>query len=667
MAPVSRKELEAVRRLVQKGSRQKALAAYARLIELSPEDPKLLLEVGDVHRRWDQVEEAVNTYTEVARLYQSEGFEMRAIAMLKKVVELDAERLGAHLVLADLYQKSGFKGEAVATLRVVSDLYSKKGREKEALESLRKMAAADVSLTANRIEAAEKLARAGKNDEAVSEYREAISVLLAREAPEEVAEIRKRILSINPDDAEAAIGIARDLFERGQTDQAEPYALRGLEAEPRPEYFELLCDIYTSRGDEERLARVLRNLANFHRERGDDSKAREVLQRLPQSAAADSAEEVAGEEATAEDLFGSLEDLDDSVADVEEVEDAGGKVDPQGLAGAESELPGDESPLELEREIGGSDSGPQTSQGPVSGEGSAGADEDLEEADFYFQQGLFEEAEPIYRRVLEKEPDHPVALQKIAEMRAGRGGAEPLPGGRGAEDPGRALEIDLDLDLGAGTNEGEGEGSIEIDLELGGGGGEDEESPNDQGGGFNVDFGAEEGIELELGSPGEVTEPSAEVAILGQQKLSDADEFERHFDLGVGYRDMKLFENAMEEFGRCVSDPEWRGRSLHMMGLCALDLGRHDDAIQNLEEALSHLEQDSAEWADLHFALGSARAALGEVEGARESFAIVRANDPSHAGLDEALAGLDAVGDEANLDSLEDLIAEITPEDLKEG
>ena len=83
MAPVSRKELEAVRRLVQKGSRQKALAAYARLIELSPEDPKLLLEVGDVHRRWDQVEEAVNTYTEVARLYQSEGFEMRAIAMLK--------------------------------------------------------------------------------------------------------------------------------------------------------------------------------------------------------------------------------------------------------------------------------------------------------------------------------------------------------------------------------------------------------------------------------------------------------------------------------------------------------------------------------------------------------------------------------------------------------
>ena len=42
--------------------------------------------------------------------------------------------------------------------------------------------------------------------------------------------------------------------------------------------------------------------------------------------------------------------------------------------------------------------------------------EDLEEADFYMQQGLLDEAEPIYRRILTAVPKHPQALLRLGEM-----------------------------------------------------------------------------------------------------------------------------------------------------------------------------------------------------------------------------------------------------------
>jgi tetratricopeptide (TPR) repeat protein len=48
--------------------------------------------------------------------------------------------------------------------------------------------------------------------------------------------------------------------------------------------------------------------------------------------------------------------------------------------------------------------------------------EDLEEADFYVQQGLLTEAEEIYKRVLSIAPNHPRALVRLGEVVAARGG-----------------------------------------------------------------------------------------------------------------------------------------------------------------------------------------------------------------------------------------------------
>ncbi len=64
--------------------------------------------------------------------------------------------------------------------------------------------------------------------------------------------------------------------------------------------------------------------------------------------------------------------------------------------------------------------------------------EDLEEADFYFQQGLHDEAEEVYRRVLDAAPNHPQAMLRIGEIEAARSEPEqaaPEPDFEPALDP----------------------------------------------------------------------------------------------------------------------------------------------------------------------------------------------------------------------------------------
>jgi tetratricopeptide (TPR) repeat protein len=66
--------------------------------------------------------------------------------------------------------------------------------------------------------------------------------------------------------------------------------------------------------------------------------------------------------------------------------------------------------------------------------------EDLEEADFYFQQNLYMEAEAIYQRVLALAPNHPLALVRLGEIAAAQGSDPGATGGGFAASPKAAAE-----------------------------------------------------------------------------------------------------------------------------------------------------------------------------------------------------------------------------------
>jgi tetratricopeptide (TPR) repeat protein len=149
-------------------------------------------------------------------------------------------------------------------------------------------------------------------------------------------------------------------------------------------------------------------------------------------------------------------------------------------------------------------------------------------------------------------------------------------------------------------------------------------------------------------------------------QLSESD-YEAHYDLGIAYREMGLLDDAVGEFGISVASPERQLSSLHMLGLCALDLGRPGDAVGHLEQALALPAVPLEQQAGLRLDLGRAFQAQGDLARARHAFEAVLAFDPDHQDVRERLAALDEpAGGEAEagesavetFESFDDLIAE---------
>ena len=281
MAANKRKILEAARKYAQKGAKDRALKEYEQLLRLDPKDAKLRLEIGDAHRRWGQVEEAIAAYTKVADQYTKEGFDARAVAVYKQIQNLAPESFDSFEPLAELYQRMGLTAEAIAALQTAADGYHRQGKKRNALDLLRKMATLDPTNTGSRLKVADLLRQEKLFEDAVEEYDQVAAELQRQGVIEAVGTVLERILEIDPNRASTVRLLAANLLARGMGERAEPYAKRLLDANPEgAENYELLAEVYRAQKREDALADIYRRLADLYRRRGDEEQARQILQRF---------------------------------------------------------------------------------------------------------------------------------------------------------------------------------------------------------------------------------------------------------------------------------------------------------------------------------------------------------------------------------------------------
>jgi tetratricopeptide (TPR) repeat protein len=160
----------------------------------------------------------------------------------------------------------------------------------------------------------------------------------------------------------------------------------------------------------------------------------------------------------------------------------------------------------------------------------------------------------------------------------------------------------------------------------------------------------------------------------GVSRTLDEGDVETHFDLGIAYREMGLLDDAIGEFRYALGSATRRLDALHMMGLCALDVGRAADAIGHLEQALASPDVPGEREAALRYDLGRAYDVQGDRDRALGAFERVLALAPGIQDTAERIEALRAGptasapktgGDEA-YESFDDFLAQ-TSDDAVEG
>ncbi|HET6303446.1 MAG TPA: tetratricopeptide repeat protein [Myxococcota bacterium] len=745
------------------GRKREALESLRKMASLDPTNTSSRLKVAELLRQAKLEGEAIAEYESVAGELERQGDTEGLAAVLEKILELAPDRLATveqvarlHLrlnqvsraepfvrrlvdahpdapagyeLLAEVHRAGGREGELLELYRRLADVYRQRGDEDKAREIHQRFlpptslaaredtlpppppaptAPLDADLAADLDGALEFDAEDLGAEEIVDEFSAAQISL------EDSAAFRRELVTDDP--AGAVFAPAPAPAAPASTPEPAP--------EGDPEQLLAEASVYLRYGKHDRAVAALEAiLARDPRHRAALEKLGETFATKGQAPQAVQSWLRAAELARAEQdgaghesLRGRIAGLDPKAAQsLPTLKSVGPAPPAPPPAAAATELDDRTFPdLEFEVEIDAAAQplavpAPQSADEPAREPAGEAAPEEeslpphiggeLEEARFYREQNLLDDAERIYRRVLAAVPGHTPALLGLGEIAAARGAARPAPTPERAapgaapdpfadfddDTPPEAPDLEpfgLDPEPAAATHaEPSGLRPAPVPAETTA---PDFEAPqtsfdaepfpelSDSPAADAFDLAAALSADLETGDAGAggvATDEDGFLALFRdfkrgvEQQLGETDG-EARYDLGIAYREMGLLEDALQEFGAAVETPARHLDALHMLGICSLELGRGQDAIAHFGRALASPDVPTSQQAALRLDLGRAHESLGERELALEAYRSAGTLDPELPGLAARIASLESAGIQApssageTYESFEDLLAD---------
>jgi pilus assembly protein FimV len=187
-------------------------------------------------------------------------------------------------------------------------------------------------------------------------------------------------------------------------------------------------------------------------------------------------------------------------------------------------------------------------------------EDDLDEADFFVSQGLWEEARDILRALLQRHAQHPLVMAKLRDVEAMSAGAEPAEAAPSRFSAARARP-------------------------------------------GHERAASEEQVSHRTHQSSAGVRPARPVVLL-EKPIEDSDA-DTHFDLGLAYKEMGLHDEAIKAFTKVLSSSRREVQSHMMIGLCHREQGNLSEAINQFKAGLYVEKITPAERFGLYYEIGS--------------------------------------------------------------
>src|SRR4051812_4978660 len=226
------KIIASAEKLVAKGKIEPAIKEYERLLDDNPGDVNTLNRIGDLWVRINRNDEAVKVFGRIADHYSRDGFFLKAIAIYKKINKLDPSKLDIYAKLADLYGKQGLAMEAKSQYQVLADYYLKHGDPANALAIYRKISELDPNSINVHVKLADLYSQNNQTKEALKEYDRVGRMLLKRGMLDEAVQVFKKALKIDSSNIELVESLVTALVEAKDYENAIQIVQTSLESAP---------------------------------------------------------------------------------------------------------------------------------------------------------------------------------------------------------------------------------------------------------------------------------------------------------------------------------------------------------------------------------------------------------------------------------------------------
>jgi len=257
-------------KFASKGQFDKAIAEWRKLVKESPNDATLFNTIGDLCLKKNAKAEAVDAYKRAADLLAEDGFTSKAIALYKKVLNIDPDKIEVHLALGDMNAEKGLTGNALESYKKVADHYKKKNDMPKALGIYQKMADLSPANTAFRMKLADMYLKEGMQTEGVKAYLDAADQHVAKDAFQDARQMFEKVLAIEPNNKEVYHKAGIVYFKEGKFVEACKALKPAFENDPEnQELLSLYLEALTKAGRAGEAEEVYKKLLVFDPSRLD--------------------------------------------------------------------------------------------------------------------------------------------------------------------------------------------------------------------------------------------------------------------------------------------------------------------------------------------------------------------------------------------------------------
>jgi tetratricopeptide (TPR) repeat protein len=211
-------------RYASRGQIDKAVAEWQKLLKETPNDGNIHNTIGDLYLRIRAQKEAIESYRKAAGIFQRDGFTLKALALYKKIININPNQIDVLISLAELNAERGLIGNANENYLAVAEYYTKEGSVPKALEIYERMVNLNPGNINLRLRLAELYIKEGLPEDGVNKYLEAASTYIDKGETHKAKELYQKVLGYRPKNLDALKGLCTiNLSERRISLKEEAY------------------------------------------------------------------------------------------------------------------------------------------------------------------------------------------------------------------------------------------------------------------------------------------------------------------------------------------------------------------------------------------------------------------------------------------------------------
>jgi len=211
--------MKEAQKYLSRGQIDKAIAEWEKLSRESPDGNTHNI-IGDLYLKKGNKKSAIDSFHRAANFFRFEGFSLKALALYKKVLNIDPADADALHALAELSEEKGLTTDAIKYYLASADSLLKEGKKDRIVDVYERVLALSPSNVPLRSKVAEIFLREGLISDALKEYISIAKIFDDKGDIQKSKEYYQKVLDLQPANKEAVVGMGYLYEKSGEMESA---------------------------------------------------------------------------------------------------------------------------------------------------------------------------------------------------------------------------------------------------------------------------------------------------------------------------------------------------------------------------------------------------------------------------------------------------------------